>query len=252
MTGLILITLFSQANWVYQYDGAGNGWDQAASLVSGADSDLYFCGWGYYGYPRYYDMLLVRLSRTGGQDWVYTYDRGVAAVDWANDLIYGADNNLYMAGVSYGDSSASDFAVVSVDTTGQARWVYVLDTIFAPGPDAAYSLVQGPSGALYIAGYCWGQYKDMVVVSLDTASAAKWVFWLNDTGNQDDEAFDIVYGPDDCLYLAGYTTVTDSMQDFAVVKLDTGRQWFQQRALALPVQRLGQSGRQSVFRRLRK
>jgi hypothetical protein len=48
--------------WVYQYNGPGNGWDEAYSLVYGADGNVYAAGFSYGSGSTYYGFTVISLN----------------------------------------------------------------------------------------------------------------------------------------------------------------------------------------------
>jgi uncharacterized delta-60 repeat protein len=162
---VISVDTAGSQRWVYRYNGPGNGWDYAYSLVYGADENIYAAGWSE-GIGTYTDFTVIGLYSSGLRHWVYRYDGPGDYDDWANSLIYGADGGLYAAGRSYG--SNEDFAVIGLSSTGFQRWVHNYN---GPGNDfdEAYTLTYGADGNIYIAGSSAGigTNADFTVISLN-------------------------------------------------------------------------------------
>ncbi len=165
-------------------------------------------------------------TTTGQENWVYTYNNPTYdRNDFANDIVVNPyDGNIYLAGRTYRTSSYYYFSVISLNPgTGDTNWTYRYN---GPGNayNEAYSIVVGADKHIYAAGYTYGSgtwYKELTVVKLDTLGNEKHVYKYNKCSNQDDEAFDIFYGPDRHIYIAGYGEGTDGKADFTVIKLDT-------------------------------
>ena len=220
-------TLSAQERWVYRYDGPGNGWDVANSIVVGLDGNLYAAGYSYAS-GTYDDFTVVSLTASGGERWVYRYNGPGNMSDWAYSIIMGSDGNLYAAGGSWGSGTWFDFTVVSLTASGGERWVYRYNGS-ADLTDRANSIVMGSDGNLYAAGWSYesGTLYDFTVVSLAPSGTQRWVYRYNGPVNDHDEARSIVMGSDGNLYVAGESEGSGTAGDFTVVSLTDsgGERW---------------------------
>jgi hypothetical protein len=209
----------AQERWVYRHNGPGNGQDWGNSIVVGSDGNLYAAGLSW-GSASSGDLVVVSLTDSGGERWVYRADGAGSLLDWANSIIMGSDGNLYTAGALYGSGTSYDFAVLSLSSSGAERWVYVYDGP-ASGEDWANSIVMGPDGNLYAAGYSLGSGTeyDLTIVSLADSGAERWVYRYNGPGNGEDWGSSIIAGPDGNLYAAGYSLGVATNEDFTVASL---------------------------------
>jgi uncharacterized delta-60 repeat protein len=211
--------------WVYRYNAPGNSTDQASSLVYGGDGNIYIAGLSY-GSGTSRDFTVISLTSTGTQRWVYRYNGPGDSTDVANSLVCSADGNIYVAGMSTGSGTGSDFTVISLDSTGTERWVYRYNGP-GNGSDLASSLVYDADGNVYIAGYSTGSgtYYDFTVISLSSFGTQRWVYRYNGPANSWDLANSLVYGADGNIYIAGYSTGSGTSYDFTVISLSsTGTQ----------------------------
>jgi outer membrane protein assembly factor BamB len=202
-------------NWVYRYNGPGNGGDGASSIVYGADGNLYAAG-SSRGDSTYADFTVISLTSTGGERWVYQYDDPDHKLDWANSIVYGADSNLYAAGeIGCGDTINNEYSnlgVISLTSSGSERWVYVDSSISPDATEEAYSIVYGADGNLYVAGR-FSNYYDIRIVSLTALGDERWRYSYagppGSSGDDLDEIRAIVYGADGNIYAAGVSDSTD-------------------------------------------
>ena len=208
--------------WVYRYDGPGNYRDWASSIVMGTGGNLYAAGFsttrpGFTG-----DFTVISLTPSGVERWVYRYSGPGNQDECAESIVMGTDGNLYAAGHSKGNGTYDDLTVISLDTSGTERWVYLYD-----GPanhrDFAYSIVMGTDGNLYAAGSSRGSGtgSDLTVISLDTSGMERWVYRYNGPGDGFDMARSIVAGIDGDIYAAGSSYGIGTSDDFTVISLDT-------------------------------
>jgi outer membrane protein assembly factor BamB len=214
-----VVSLTSSGNerWVYRYNGPGNGWDQAHSVVAGSDGNLYIAG-RTEGIGTLADFTVVSLTDSGAERWIYRYSApGDSSDEAAYSITMGLDGNIYTAGWIYGSGTYSDLAVVSLTESGTERWVYQYD---GPGneSDHAYSVIMGSDGNLYAAGDSKGSGTslDITILSLTDTGIERWVYRYNGPADGFDQSYSVAMGPDSNLYAAGTSGGTS---DLTVVSL---------------------------------
>ena len=193
--------------WVYTYDGSGHVTDGANALTYGTDANLYAAGWSNAGTGDI-DFTMISVDSGGNERWVYKYNGTGNYVDNAFSIAYGLDGNIYAAGFTFTFAAGvTDFIVVSLTPSGNLRWIYNYDGGGRPW-NGANSIIYGPDNYIYAAGYCGGVYNDVdfAVICLDTAGNEEWIYKHNGPGNDDDEAKSLVFGTDNNLYAAGYSS----------------------------------------------
>jgi len=110
---VISLTPAGAERWVYRYNGPGSGLDAARAVVVGADGNLYAAG-SSLGSGTNWDLVVISLTRSGGQRWVYRYNGPEDHRDEAYAIVMGADTNLYVAGASVGSGTYYDFTVIGL------------------------------------------------------------------------------------------------------------------------------------------
>jgi uncharacterized delta-60 repeat protein len=212
---VVSLTTAGVERWIYRYFHGIS--DVAHSIVMGSDGNLYAAGCGDDRYTHM-DFVVVSLTDSGVERWVYRYDGPASIWDKAFSIALGSDGNLYAAGYSQGSGTEYDFTVVSLTDSGVERWVYRYD---GPGGiwDEAFSIVTGLDGNIYAAGYSMGSGTsgDLTVVSLADSGVERWVYRYDGPGNGGDGAYSIVAGPDGNLYAAGYSQGSGTSVDLIVV-----------------------------------
>ncbi|MEO0101383.1 MAG: T9SS type A sorting domain-containing protein [candidate division WOR-3 bacterium] len=208
---LLPIFLFTQnVRWIYRYDGSPV--DVAQCLVYGSDGNIYAAGHSAAG------IIVISLTNTGEERWVYRYQAVPDSEARAYSIAYGLDDNIYVAGYSVGEGSYRDLTVISLTNTGEERWVYRYN---GPGNyrDVAYSIAYGLDGNIYVAGYASDYYdRKFLVVSLTNTGSERWIYRSNNVG----WAYSIAYGLDGNIYAAGFIFGEGGTRDnFAVVSLTT-------------------------------
>ena len=208
--------------WVYTYDGPAHFTDGANALVYGTDANLYAAGWTNGGSVDI-DFTVISVDTTGDERWVYRYNGTANYVDNAFSIACGLDGNIYAAGFTFTFAAGvTDFIVISLTPSGDLRWIYNYDGGGRPW-NGANSIICGPDNYIYAAGYCGGTGNDVdfAVICLDTAGNEEWIYKYDGAGG-DDEAKSIVYGLDNNLYAAGYSSSSSTVSDFAIICLTTG------------------------------
>jgi uncharacterized delta-60 repeat protein len=209
------ITSSGSQRWIYRYNGTGNSNDGAYSIVYGTDGNIYVAG---YSWDNNYDIIVISLTSAGTQRWVYRYNGTGNLHDRAYSIVYGLDNNIYVAGSSTGNATSEDFTVISLTTSGTQRWVYTFN-----GPtnsqDVANALVYGFDGNIYAVGFITILAQDFAVISLTPAGTQRWVYTYDNPLHDNDYGWSIAYGLDNNVYACGFCTGPDTTQDYFVTSL---------------------------------
>ena len=224
-SGGSLFTVISLApdgveRWVYSYNGPGDGYDKANSVVVGPDGHIYAAGYSG-GIGTRDDITVISLTRDGTERWVYRYNGPANLRDQAFAITVGPDSNLYVAGMIRGMRS-TDFGVISLTPAGTERWVYGHN---GPGEetDAATSIAVGPDGNVYAGGTRANSSSnyDFTVISLDSDGEERWMYTHGGTARASDGVWAIALGPGGSIYASGYVTNDRTRQDFTVVNLSS-------------------------------
>lgn len=210
-------------NWVYRYTGSYHQMNSSTSVIYGADGNIYSTGYSVnFGYHP--DFTVISLEPSGDPNWVYINSGpgGVVDNDCAYSAVYGADGNIYAAGVIDTGSAYEDFTVISFTHAGDTNWIYRYNGP-ADARDCAYSIVYGADNNIYAAGWSAGvnTSADIVVISLTTSGDTNWVYRYNGPGDANDIASSVIYGVDGNLYVAGYSAGNGTDDDFIVISLTT-------------------------------
>ena len=165
-------------------------------------------------------IFVCVLGHAQVERWVYRFNGPANHDDEAIALIHSVDGNIYAVGYSSGNSTDSDFTVVSLTPGGGERWVYRYN---GPGDslDIARAIVCDPNGNLYVAGSSYDNNNDAIIISLTPNGVERWVYRYNGSGNGDDITNSIVLGLDGNLYAAGVSYGTGTEDDFVIVSVDT-------------------------------
>jgi uncharacterized delta-60 repeat protein len=202
--------------WIFE-NGHPDEYDQGFAIVYG-DNNLYVAG--YIGIHNN-DFLVAKIDTAGTLIWPYVYNGTQNGTDRADAIVYGTDGNIYAAGYSAESGTNDDFTVISIDASGNERWIYTLDGS-ASNSDQACAIVYGNDGNIYAAGFTTGNTTntDFTVISLDSDGNFRWNYTYNGPADSADVANALVYGADGKIYAAGYSTDIDTRTDFTVISID--------------------------------
>ena len=201
-------------NWVYRYNGPGNGEDVAKAVVYGGDSNIYAAGYST-GSGTGYDFVVFSINKDiGDTNWVYRYNGPGNGWDRAYSIVWGMDGNIYAAGYSVGINTRGDITILSLTPSGVERWVYRYN-----GPvdsnDVAAAVVYGADGNIYASGYSQrtGGIAKFTVISTTSGGSERWVY----ADSMEGVAYSLVYGGDGNVYAAGYFSIY--YHDIGIVSL---------------------------------
>jgi hypothetical protein len=211
--------------WVYRRDWK-NDYDRAVDIIRGSDGNLYVTGSVQDRTTTGIDLPVISLDPDGHERWMYVYSETGNGPEYAEEIHQGPDGNIYVAGTT--EPNSWDFTVISLTPdSGRQRWIYQYD-----GPanyhDRAKTLTSDSAGNIYVAGESWvGEDRyDILIVSLTDQGLERWGY--TQSGPKDDAITDILLGPDNNVYAAGYLTDYTLDRTFEVVCLDTsGHQYWE-------------------------
>jgi hypothetical protein len=206
--------------WIYKYNGPGNDDDEAMAILCGDDANLYIAGYSY-GSASDADFVVVSLTTSGDENWVYRHNGTGNSTDQANAIAYSSDHIIYAAGYAYNTDVDNDFTVISLTPAGNERWVYTYNGPFS-FTDEALAIACGSDSNVYASGYSFGDgtREDFTVVGLNSSGDELAVYRYNGTRSIMDKANSIVYGPDEYVYAAGMSFNNNTVVDMTVISLD--------------------------------
>jgi hypothetical protein len=212
--------------WTYLRNGPGNGDDEAKQLFY-KENSVYAAGYST-GSGTGKDFTIVSLNpTTGDSNWVYTWNGPGNGDDEANSIaVWGAGMSVcaVVAGYSTGSGTSKDFAVLYINSyNGTLHWSYLYNGL-GNGDDEAKAVVLNSSDwHFYVGGYSTGSGtdKDFIVTKhghSHSSGSPQWMYQYNGPGNNNDELNTISLGSGN-IYAAGYSRVSGSYSDFAVLSL---------------------------------
>lgn len=200
--------------WYYNYN---NGHSEIGQDIAyGADGYIYVAGTE--DDDLDYDIIVIKINKSGGQEWIYTYEGPPDKVMEVTEIQVGSDGNIYVCGTTKNANDYDKFLVISISPGGSFRWDYIYDEE-GDYLSNANSVVFGNNGMVYAAGMA--DY-DFLVAGIDADSGEQeWIYWFDGGCSYalcDDRALAIALGSDGNIYASGYTTESTEKQ-LALVSL---------------------------------
>ncbi len=194
---------FDEANAV-ALDGNGNIY--VAGETTGAFADQTNLG--------SYDAFVVQYDASGTLQWIRQF--GTSTVDSATAIAVDSNNNVYVAGYTFGtfpgetNAGGDDAFLAKYDATGTLQWAHQVGTSLG---DYANSVAVDGNGNVSIAGYTAGAFPgetnagnvDAFVAQFDANGALQWAHQLGTSSF--DVAYSVAVDSNGSVYIAGNADV---------------------------------------------
>jgi len=210
--------------WKAEYNGTGNGLDEARSIAIDTLGNIYVTGWSNAG--AHYDIVTVKYNAAGTQKWATTFNGATNGLDDGYVVLYDKTGYVYVVGGS--DSSATtgeDYITIKYDTLGVKKW-HRRYTFSGNNPDAAYAATLDATGNIYVTGYSYGGAAtdyDFATVKYNTNGVLQWSSRYNFASvNGYEEARAIAVDLTGNVFVTGYsrgTGISSSNYDYATIKI---------------------------------
>jgi len=219
--------------WVAQYNGPGNGLDQAHAITVDAVGNVYVTGWSYGGATPGFDYATIKYNSAGVQQWAVRYNNTTNGSDEAWDVAVDNAGNVYVTGTSDGTGSNSAATTVKYNSAGAQQWANRYNGA-GGGIDVTYAIwVDKTTGDSYVTGYVFQSTAasyDYITIKYNTAGAQQWFAQYNGPDSKYDEARAIDVDASGNVYVTGYSqTNVLTNYDYATVKYNSAgvQQWAQ-------------------------
>lgn len=219
--------------WIAQYNGPGNGMDEAHAIAVDAVGNVYVTGWSYGGATPGFDYATVKYNSAGVQQWASRYNNTTNGSDEAWDVAVDNSGNVYVTGTSDGTGTNSAATTVKYNSAGAQQWANRFNGA-GGGIDVTYAIwVNVSTGESYVTGYVFQSTAasyDYITIKYNTAGTQQWATQYNGPDSKYDEARSIDVDASGNVYVTGYSqTVVLTNYDYATVKYNsTGvQQWVQ-------------------------
>lgn len=138
--------------WTKRYVGSSGGVDSGRFIeVHPATQDVLMAGFSLRN-GQGYDFLTTRWNPSGTLLWAHRYNGPGNGDDLVVGLRVDAAGSAYVAGVSPGAGTGTDFALLKIEPTGNVPWTRRYDSGAAGPNDSARAIALADSGAIAVTG----------------------------------------------------------------------------------------------------
>lgn len=199
--------------WVQRYNGISNGSDQTRQIKVSPTGNVYVAGRTFNGNDN--DVLVIKYSNTGIQQWIKTYDGGGSDEVISMDI----DNseNVVVTGFTQSNANSdTNILVLKYNSSGVQQWVQSIDGA-GQGKDLGNSIATDLNGNIFVAATVDNDNQtstlnnDIMVLKYDPLGNQLWNKLYNNGSNLDDEAEEIKVDAFGDLYVTG---MSDSISSF--------------------------------------
>jgi len=192
--------------WRKQFNGLGNGYDQARDFCLDNFGNIYVTGYSESGGTSI-DYATIKYNSAGDRLWVSRYDNVRDNYrDMATAIAVDRSGNVYVTGET-GSSSVhyqSDYTTVKYNSAGQQQWARHFS---GPGDsdDVPADIAVDSSGNVYVTGESFGfdTDYDIVTVKYESNGFAEWTARYNGPGNACDKSIAVAVHNSGNIYVAG-------------------------------------------------
>jgi uncharacterized delta-60 repeat protein len=206
--------------WAVQYNGPGNGFDDAKALAVDTSGNVYVTGASYGGAASGNDYATLMYNSSGVQQWVSRYTFSGAGSDAATAIALETSGNVIVTGTSAGSGSGNDFATVKYNTSGVQQWATRYNGA-GNGNDSAKALSLDAFGNIYVAGSATGSASgtDYATVKYRSSSGVQvWAATHSSSGAAADNANAMGVDLAGNVYVTGTATSVSSFLDYVTIK----------------------------------
>src|SRR4030095_11199778 len=203
--------------WVSRYNGPGNNYDAANSLVLDGAGNVYVTG---DSYGEASDYATIKYNSEGVQQWTSRYNGPGDSSDYATSLSVDGSGNVYVTGESQGEGTKYDYATVKYNSSGVQKWASRYNGS-GNDLDKASSLSVDGSGNVYVTGESQGEGTDYdyATIKYNSSGVQQWAERYNGpAGNNMDCARSIALDASGNVFVTGDSWGSATNRDYATIK----------------------------------
>jgi uncharacterized delta-60 repeat protein len=217
--------------WVAEYNGPGNGLDEAHAITVDTSGNVYVTGWSYGGATPGYDYATIKYNSAGVEQWAARYNHTFNGTDEAWDVGVDYAGNVYVTGTSDQTATNSAAATVKYSPAG-AQLNLIRYNGAGNGIDAGYAIyVEPATGINYVTGYTFQSTAadfNFITLKYSNTLVQQWATMYDGPAANYDEARSIAVDGAGNVYVTGYSqTAVLTNYDFSTVKYNAAgvQQW---------------------------
>jgi uncharacterized delta-60 repeat protein len=208
-TDILVVKLNSAGDtiWTNNYNGPGNGMDEATSIAIDVNSNVYVTGY-HRGNATGTDMVTIKYNNVGVIQWVNSYQTNVNSdqTDRGNSITVDVSGNIYVTGQSDSDPTIinnDDYVTIKYNSSGVQQWIKFYDGL-GSGTDRTVKIALDNSNNVIVTGRSFnGSEDDYVTIKYNGSTGNQlWLQTLDRTHY--DRPTDMVINPTNGnIYITG-------------------------------------------------
>ena len=139
--------------------------------------------------------------------WSARYDGPVHGEDKLTGLVADSAGNCWISGYSFGDTTDFDFATLRVSPQGKTLWTRRYGSPLKC-EDRSWCLARDSAGSIIAAGGSIADFNigwDFLLIKYNQVGDQAWLRRYDSPFHSDDKPAALAVGPDNCLYVAGFS-----------------------------------------------
>jgi uncharacterized delta-60 repeat protein len=213
--------------WTRRFNGRGNGFDEATSLVVDNGGNVFVTGYSYNGATGF-DIVTVKYTSDGIIEWIKEYNGQDDSTDVSIEIALDKDGNIYLTGYEYSASNGIDIITIKYNSSGTEQWTRKFNGP-AGGDDRPTAINIDPAGNCFVTGFSngLGTGADFLIIKYDPNGTELWSDRYSSAGSTEDISTSAATDSFGNSYLTGYSYQATTSNDYMTIKYtqDGIRQW---------------------------
>lgn len=214
------LSMMAHADWPQLKNGANNNFDQANDITVDSAGNVYMLGTIDNGTPTGLDMLTVKYSKTGTQQWAYTWNSDFNANDYAVGLALDNQGHVVVTGYSAGEGPTTDIITMGINqATGAVLWAHGASGPFG-GDDMPVAIACDSQGNSFVTGETQTANfgTDYITVKYNVNGSEQWIKTYSGPGDNADQARAIAVDVEGFAYVTGRVLNGGNYYDYGTIK----------------------------------
>jgi uncharacterized delta-60 repeat protein len=210
-----------QEQWAARYNGTNNSDDVPSDMALDGSGNIFITG-GSSSTGSSNDYVTIKYNTSGQEQWNSRYNGTGNDNDVSFSLAVSSAGNIYVTGSSIGQGSATDYATVMYNSSGQQQWATRYNGANNTSDDASSVGVDG-FGNAYVTGASnsGGTNLDYLTLKYNITGQQMWEQRYNGPANGVDAALSIFVDNAGNSFVAGNSQGSGSSSDYATIRYST-------------------------------